>query len=86
MRAGKVAYQRGDYEEAVEQAKAALKEAEDFGEHDPRYATTLNIPRRGLYLGQRLPDDSRYGRYLIERPGNCRSTLLPPVVGTERAR
>ena len=42
MRAGKVAYQRGDYEEAVGQTKAALKEAEDFGEQDPRLATTLN--------------------------------------------
>jgi tetratricopeptide (TPR) repeat protein len=42
MRAGAAAYQRGDDEEAVEQTKAALKEAEDFGEQDPRLATTLN--------------------------------------------
>ncbi len=40
--AGMAAYQRGDYEEAVSQTRAALKEAEDFGEQDPRYATTLN--------------------------------------------
>ncbi len=42
MRAGVAAYQRGDYDEAVGQAKAALKEAEDFGEQDPLLATTLN--------------------------------------------
>ncbi len=42
MRAGVAAYQRGDYDEAVGQAKAALKEAEDFGEQDSRLATTLN--------------------------------------------
>jgi hypothetical protein len=29
MRAGKAAYQRGDYEEALAQIKAALQEAED---------------------------------------------------------
>ena len=42
MRAGVAAYQRGDDEEAVGQTEAALKEAEDFGEQDPRLATTLN--------------------------------------------
>jgi tetratricopeptide (TPR) repeat protein len=42
MDAAGAAYQRGDYEEAVGQTKAALKEAEDFGEQDPRLATTLN--------------------------------------------
>ncbi len=40
--AGEAAYQRGDYEEAVGQTEAALKETEDFGEHDPLLATTLN--------------------------------------------
>ena len=42
IRAGLAAYQRGDYEEAVGQINAALKEAEDFGEQDPRLAMTLN--------------------------------------------
>ncbi|MCZ6759313.1 MAG: tetratricopeptide repeat protein, partial [Gemmatimonadetes bacterium] len=42
MRAGVAAYQRGDYEEAVGQTEAARKEAEDFGEQDPLFATTLN--------------------------------------------
>jgi tetratricopeptide (TPR) repeat protein len=42
MRAGVAAYQRGDYEEAVGQTEAALKEAEDLGEQDPLLATTLN--------------------------------------------
>ena len=41
-----------------------------------------SLPRRGLYLGRRVPDVSRYGRYLTERPEGCRSTFLPPVVGT----
>ena len=49
--AGEAAYQRGDYEEAVRQSKAALKEAEDFGEQDPRFATTLNN-LAGLYRAQ----------------------------------
>ncbi len=40
--AGEAAYQRGDYEEAVGQTEAALKEAEEFGEQDPLLATTLN--------------------------------------------
>ncbi len=42
INAGVAAYQRGDYEEAVGQTEAALKEAEDFGEQDPLLATTLN--------------------------------------------
>jgi tetratricopeptide (TPR) repeat protein len=42
MRAAGAAYQRGDYEEAVGQTKAAVKEAEDFGEQDSRLAGTLN--------------------------------------------
>ena len=40
--AGMEAYQRGDYAEAVRQTQFALKEAEDFGEEDPRLATSLN--------------------------------------------
>ena len=42
MQAGDAAYQRGQYEEALQQFDRALKEAETFGEGDPRYATTLN--------------------------------------------
>ncbi len=42
MGAAGAAYQRGDYEEAVGKIKAALKEAGEFGEQDPRYATTVN--------------------------------------------
>ena len=42
INAGVAAYQRGDYEEAVGQTEAALKEAEDFGEQDPLLAITLN--------------------------------------------
>ncbi len=42
-------------------------------------------PERGLYLGQRLLDGSLYGRYVSKLPGGCRSTFVPPVVGTERA-
>jgi tetratricopeptide (TPR) repeat protein len=40
--AGLSAYQRGDYAEAAKQWEAALKEAQDFGEQDPRLATSLN--------------------------------------------
>ena len=42
MDAGETAYQRGDYEEAVRQTKAALKIATDFGGQDPRLASTFN--------------------------------------------
>ncbi len=38
------------------------------------------LPRRGLYLGRRLPDDSRYGRYLTGRPGGYQANFLPPTV------
>ena len=43
MESGAAAYQRGDYEEAVGQTMEALKEAEDFGEQDLRFAMTLNV-------------------------------------------
>jgi tetratricopeptide (TPR) repeat protein len=42
MNAGAEAYQRGDYAEAVRQTQFALKEAEAFGEEDPRFAQSLN--------------------------------------------
>ena len=38
--AGVEAHQRGDYAVAVNQFQLALKEAEDFGEEDPRFANT----------------------------------------------
>ncbi len=40
--AGIEAYQRGDYAEAEQQWRAALKEAEGFGPQDPRLAASLN--------------------------------------------
>ena len=42
IRAAQAAYHHGDYEEAVGQTKAALKEAKYFGAQDPRFATSLN--------------------------------------------
>ena len=40
--AGEKAYEQGEYAEAEKQFTAALKEAENFGEQDPRLATSLN--------------------------------------------
>ncbi len=40
--AGETAYQAGRYAEAEKLFLAALKEAEEFGEQDPRLATSLN--------------------------------------------
>ena len=40
--AGGKAYEQGKYAEAEKQFTAALKEAENFGEQDPRLATSLN--------------------------------------------
>ena len=42
MEAATKAYQEGRYAEAEKQLNAALKEAEEFGEQDPRLATSLN--------------------------------------------
>ena len=39
---GETAFQAGRYAEAEKLCLAALKEAEDFGEQDPRLATSLN--------------------------------------------
>ena len=39
--AARRAYQQADYAEAEKLLKAALKEAENFGEQDPRLATSL---------------------------------------------
>ena len=49
--AGRNAHREGRYAEAEEQFKAAVKEAETFGEQDPRYATSLNSLAL-LYLTQ----------------------------------
>ncbi len=40
--AGEAFYRDGNYDDTVEQYETALKEAEAFGEQDPRYATSLN--------------------------------------------
>ena len=42
MEAGQEAYKRGDYSEAIRQTQFVLKEAEDFGEEDTRFAHSLN--------------------------------------------
>ena len=55
IRAGVATYQRSDYEEAVRQTKAGLKETEEFGEQDTRFATTLNN------LGVHYEKQGRYG-------------------------
>ena len=67
--AGEAAYQRGDNEEAVGQSKAALKEAQDFAEQDPRFATTLNN-LAGFYQARRRYDDAEP---MLNEPN------LPPV-------
>ncbi len=40
--AGSMAFEKGDYPAAEHMFRAALKEAEKFGEKDPRLAHTLN--------------------------------------------
>jgi tetratricopeptide (TPR) repeat protein len=40
--AGKSAYEKGQYGEAIREYKAALDQAESFGFKDPRFAATLN--------------------------------------------
>jgi len=40
--AGLTSFEQGNYAEAEEHWKAALKEAENFGPQDPRLATSLN--------------------------------------------
>ena len=42
MDAAGAAYEQGDYDEAEKQLLRALKEAENFGEQDPRLAASLN--------------------------------------------
>ena len=42
MEAAGKAYQQADYVKAEKLVKAALREAEKFGEQDPRFATSLN--------------------------------------------
>jgi tetratricopeptide (TPR) repeat protein len=55
MEAAGNAYQQADYVEAEKLFKAALREAEKFGEQDPRFATSLNnlaalYQARGKYV------------------------------------
>ena len=66
IEAGKEAYQRGDYAEAVRQTQFAVKEAEDFGEEDPRFARSLNDLAL-LYQAQGRYDEAEpmYERALI---------------------
>src|ERR1700724_1503718 len=40
--AGMAAYQRGNYGKAESEWQMALREAEEFGPEDPRFATSLN--------------------------------------------
>ena len=42
------AYQQADSARAEKLVKAALREAEKFGEQDPRFAASLNNPWRGF--------------------------------------
>ena len=62
------AYQQGRYTEAEGQWKAALKEAEKFGEQDPRLATSLNNLGE-LYVAQFKFDEAEplYKRSLAIR-------------------
>ncbi len=66
LRGGEAAYQRGDYEKAVGQTKAALKEAEDFGEQDPRFAVTLsNLAEIYRAQGRYAEGEPLYQRALV---------------------
>ncbi len=65
--AGNKAYEQGDYAEAEKQWLAGLREAEKFGEQDPRYATSLNN-LAGVYRTQ--------GRYAQAEPLYQRSLAI----------
>ncbi len=67
MIGGEYAYQRGDFEEAIGKTEAALKEAEDFGEQDPRFAKRLNN-RAAFYRAQ--------GRYAEAGPLHKRALAI----------
>ena len=73
--AGIAAYRQGNYTEAVKQLEAALKEAEQFGERDPRLGSSLNNLAE-LYRAQ--------GRYAEAHPLYKRSlAILEKAFGPE---
>ena len=87
---GETAYQAGRYAEAEKLFLAALKEAEEFGEQDPRLATSLNnlaelYYARGKYteaepLFQRaLAILEKAMRAAVPEPNDFRTGLLGPA-------
>lgn len=75
VKAGIAAHQQGDYKEAVRQTQFALKEAEDFGEEDPRVATTLH----NLAEYFRLQDRYDEAESMHKRALTIRVNALGPV-------
>ena len=67
MEAAGKAYQQADYVKAEKLVKAALREAEKFGEQDPRFATSLNNLAL-LYMEQ--------GKYVEAEPLYQRSLAI----------
>ena len=75
MKAAKAAFDQGQYAEAEKQLAAALKQAEKFGERDPRLASSLNA--LGLVY-------DRQGRYAKVAPLYRRSlAIAEKVLGPE---
>ncbi len=75
MKAAKAAFDQGQYAEAEKQLAAALKQAEKFGEQDPRLASSLNA------LGMVY---DRQGRYAEVEPLYRRSlAIAEKVLGPE---
>jgi len=75
MADGMRAYQQADYAEAEKLLLAALKEAEKFGDQDPRLATSLNN-LASLYYAQ--------GKYTEAEPLYQRSlAILEKALGPE---
>jgi tetratricopeptide (TPR) repeat protein len=72
MEAAGNAYQQADYVEAEKLFKAALREAEKFGEQDPRFATSLNN-LAALYQarGKYVEAEPLYKRSLAIREGRA---------------
>ena len=73
-RAGEAAYRQRNYQEAVEQNRAALKAAERFGPEDPRLANTL------IGLGASLQAQRKYAEAepLFERAVAIHEKALGP--------
>ncbi len=75
MAAARQAYEQGHYDEAEKQLLVALKEAENFGEQDPRLATSLNN-LAGLYSAQ--------GKYAEAEPLHQRAlAIMEKALGPE---